>query len=134
MIDYLNQIHQELGYYLEYTHNLVLTGLEGAEKILNIMSHVRNNPLELSNLKMLKYDDLNASLTYFPDGTTQKIHLDKSNVLKYYYENNIWVVLRPSGTEPKLKIYFSVKSDSQVNSETLINQIVAEVLDKINNI
>ncbi|NLB84820.1 MAG: phospho-sugar mutase, partial [Acholeplasmataceae bacterium] len=115
MIDYLNQIHQELGYYLEYTHNLVLTGLEGAEKILNIMSHVRNNPLELSNLKMLKYDDLKASLTYFPDGSTQSIHLDKSNVLKYYYENNIWVVLRPSGTEPKLKIYFSVKSDSQVN-------------------
>lgn len=134
MIDYLTEIHQELGFYLEYTHNLVLTGLAGAEKILSIMSHVRSNPLELSNLKMLKYDDLKESLTYYSDGRTEKINLDKSNVLKFYYENNIWVVLRPSGTEPKLKIYFSVKSDSQANSETLINQIIAEVLEKINNI
>lgn len=133
-IDYLHEIYEKYGYYLEYTHNLVLTGLEGAKKIKDIMNHVRVHGITLANHKLVKYDDLSVSKTFYPDGKTEPIHLAKSNVLKFYFDNGMWVVFRPSGTEPKLKIYFSVHEKTQHLAEEELNKVVREVLEFTNKL
>lgn len=134
IIDYLHEIYEKYGYYLEYTHNLVLKGLEGQAKIKEIMDHIRNNPIHLEGYNLVKYDDVLTSTTYYQDGSTTKIDLDKSNVLKFYFDNGMWVIFRPSGTEPKLKIYFSVKGTTQAESEEELNNVVREILTLTNQI
>ncbi len=134
IIDYLHEIYEKYGYYLEYTHNLVLKGLEGQAKIKEIMDHIRNNPIQLEGYNLVKYDDVLTSTTYYQDGSTTKIDLDKSNVLKFYFDNGMWVIFRPSGTEPKLKIYFSVKGTTQAESEEELNNVVREILTLTNQI
>lgn len=133
-IDYLNEIYEKYGYFLEYTHNLVLKGLEGAAKIKEIMDYVRQYGIELKDHKLIKYDDVLRSKTFYPDGKTEPIKLDKSNVLKFYFDNGMWVVFRPSGTEPKLKIYFSVIGKNQQHAEEELNKVVREVLEFTNRI
>lgn len=134
IIDYLHEIYEKYGYYLEYTHNLVLKGLEGQAKIKEIMDHIRNNPIHLEGYNLVKYDDVLTSTTYYQDGSTTKIDLDKSNVLKFYFDNGMWVIFRPSGTEPKLKIYFSVKGTTQAESEEELNNVVRKILTLTNQI
>ena len=98
-IDYLHEIYEKYGFYLEYTHNLVLTGLEGQAKIKEIMDYVRENGIKLKDHELVKYDDVLKSKTFYPDGSTKDIKLHKSNVLKFYFDNGMWVIFRPSGTE-----------------------------------
>ncbi len=133
-IDYLHEIYEKYGYYLEYTHNLVLTGLDGAKKILEIMDYVRANGITLEEHKLVKYEDYKVSKVYYPGGKTEKLDQYKSNVLKFYFDNGMWVIFRPSGTEPKLKIYFSVISKSQQGAEEELNKVVQEVLEFTNKI
>ncbi|MGI6787773.1 MAG: phospho-sugar mutase [Acholeplasmataceae bacterium] len=133
-IDYLHEIYEKYGYYLEYTHNLVLTGLDGAKKILEIMDYVRANGITLEDYKLVKHEDYKASKVYYPGGKTENLDQYKSNVLKFYFDNGMWVIFRPSGTEPKLKIYFSVIGKSQKHAEEVLNSVVREVLEFTNNI
>lgn len=131
LIDYLEEIHSKYGYYLEYTYNLVLEGLEGAKKIQKIMDHFRTNGLEIPGLEFLKKEDYKTGILTDKKGKQSKLSLPKSNVLKYFYKDSIWVVLRPSGTEPKLKIYFSVKAKSKNEVEEKVNKITKQVLDQV---
>ncbi|NLL68616.1 MAG: phospho-sugar mutase [Acholeplasmataceae bacterium] len=133
-IDYLHEIYEKYGFYLEYTHNLVLTGLEGQAKIKEIMDYVRENGIKLKDHELVKYDDVLKSKTFYPDGSTKDIKLHKSNVLKFYFDNGMWVIFRPSGTEPKLKIYFSVIGQNQYDAEEQLNKVVREVLEFTNQI
>ncbi|HQC30967.1 MAG TPA: phospho-sugar mutase [Acholeplasmataceae bacterium] len=133
-IDYLHEIYEKYGYYLEYTHNLVLTGLDGAQKIIEIMDYVRANGITLKDYKLVKYEDYKESKVYFPGGKTEVLDMYQSNVLKFYFDNKMWVIFRPSGTEPKLKIYFSVVEKSQHDAEEVLNKVVREVLEFTNKI
>lgn len=97
--DRLDEIYQEYGYYLEDMIVLKLEGKEGMEKISNIMSAFRSeNFTELMGKKLVTHTD------FLEEGTG----LPKSNVLRWVFEDDLWFAIRPSGTEPKLKIYFGV--------------------------
>ncbi|MDL2292646.1 phospho-sugar mutase [Acholeplasma sp. OttesenSCG-928-E16] len=133
LIDYLETIYQEFGYYYEWTNQVSLKGIEGAAKIVKIMEHYRNNPLNIDGFELLYHDDFEHSKRYYHDHF-EIIDLPKSNVVKFVYNDNLWVTFRPSGTEPKIKIYFGVKSDSKDSSKALVNKINEKIIKTIDNL
>lgn len=129
LYDKLLEIYEEYGYYLEGLKNIHLLGKEGQEQISRIMDHFRNNPPQRINSRpIVKIEDFLLSERYVK-GKIETIDLDKSNVLKYYLDDESWFVLRPSGTEPKLKIYAGVIGDSLANSHELVDSLLEEVYD-----
>lgn len=125
LLDVLDDIYQKFGFYSNEVQSIVLEGLDGAQKIKRIMESIRTNPLkEISGLKVKKIVD------YLNDETG----LSKSNVLKYYLEDNSWFVLRPSGTEPKIKLYLNAIDKSKKESDEKRDKIKNEVNNIINQI
>ncbi|MDY0011077.1 MAG: phospho-sugar mutase, partial [Candidatus Izemoplasmatales bacterium] len=129
LYDKLLEIYEEYGYYLEGLKNIHLLGKEGQEQISRIMDYFRNNPPQRINSRpIVKIEDFLLSERY-DKGKIETIDLDKSNVLKYYLDDESWFVLRPSGTEPKLKIYAGVIGDTLANSHELVDSLLEEVYD-----
>ncbi|MDT8337021.1 MAG: phospho-sugar mutase [Candidatus Izemoplasmatales bacterium] len=127
LYDKLIEIYDEYGYYLEGLKNVHLLGKEGQERIERIMEYLRQNPLEeIKNHKITKIEDFLLSERYI-NKKVESIDLDKSNVLKYYLNDESWFVLRPSGTEPKLKIYAGVIGNSLENSKILVEELLESV-------
>ena len=104
-------IYEKYGYYKEDQVSIVLKGADGARQIKQMMTDVRNTEVnEIGKYKVLKFRDFDKD--YQKDmitGEESTTGLPKSNVLYYELENNCWCCIRPSGTEPKIKLYFGVK-------------------------
>ena len=130
LVDALNQVFEEYGYYKEGITNITLKGLDGADKIKRIMNFFRTTDIALPNFKILAKDDvkLGVKVDYVSD-KAEKINLPSSNVIKYYLNDNMWFVLRPSGTEPKLKVYYGVKGQTQVDADAKLELLSKEVLE-----
>lgn len=127
-------IQDEFGYYLEYTQNVVREGDKGKIIIDKVMDFIRSEKLSFNKHGLLKYDDYSLQASFDVDGKEiAKIDLPKSNVIKFYFDFG-WVIFRPSGTEPKLKIYFSVVENSQEDATTLMDNLVSQVYLKIKGI
>ena len=113
--DQMNNIYEKYGYYKEDQVSIVLEGAEGAEKIKEMMTDMRNKNVEqIGKYKVLCFKDVDND--YVKDmitGEEGKTGLPKSNVLYYQLENNSWCCVRPSGTEPKIKLYFGVKGECE---------------------
>jgi len=118
LLDALELLYEKHGYYLEGMSSITLTGKEGSEKISAMMKVNRTNKLtEIVGLKVEKVEDyLCSERTVLATGETEKINLPKENVLKLILENDSWVCLRPSGTEPKIKCYYGVRESSMEKS------------------
>ena len=131
--DQMNNIYKKYGYYKEDQVSIVLEGAEGAEKINEMMTNMRSKLIEkIGNYKVLTFKDIDRD--YVRDmvtGEESKTGLPKSNVLYYALEDNSWCCVRPSGTEPKIKLYMGVKGtsaeDSDKKLENLKNAMVAIV-------
>lgn len=135
LVDALNEIYKEYGYYQEGITNISLQGLEGAAKIKRIMEYFRTNDISLSDFEILAKDDVILGLKRdFVANKEEVINLPKSNVIKYYLNDNMWFVLRPSGTEPKLKVYYGVVGEDLDSSNTKLKQLKDEVLAIVNSI
>ena len=108
----LLKIYLTNNYYKEYLISIVKKGMDGAAKIQQILSEMRNNPLtQIDGEKIVKLSDYNSSIEKnFITGKQTKIDLPKSNVLIYKTEKGTRIAARPSGTEPKIKFYFSVNT------------------------
>jgi phosphoglucomutase len=133
MMDYLEEIYQKYGYYYEYTKSITLLGLSGLEKMNQIMEHFRNEPFMIPDKKLVSYDDYTKQIN-IKNGQITKLTLPISNVLKFYYEDDTWIVFRPSGTEPKIKIYFGTKSSSMEKSKHFIHKIALMIEEKIESL
>ena len=131
--DQMNNIYEKYGYYKETQVSIVMEGAEGAEKIQEMMTNMRNTPIDkIGDYKVLTFKDVERD--YVKDmmtGEESKTGLPKSNVLYYALEDNCWCCVRPSGTEPKIKLYMGVKGSSEEDSdkklEDLKNAMVAIV-------
>lgn len=129
LVDALNAIYEEYGYYKEGITNISLKGLEGAAKIRRIMDFFRTTDIALKGFKILAKDDVKLGVsTDFTTDKTTKINLPTSNVIKYYLNDNMWFVLRPSGTEPKLKVYYGVNGTSHTDADSKLEALSKEVL------
>lgn len=130
LVDALNAIYEEYGYYKEGITNIGLQGLEGAAKIKRIMEFFRVNDIALKKFNILAKDDVKLGIhTDYRTDKKSKINLPTSNVIKYYLNDNMWFVLRPSGTEPKLKVYYGVVGKTDADATSKLNELTKEVLD-----
>lgn len=132
----LLEVFEKYGFYQEALESITLKGKEGAEKIAHLMEAVRKQPLkEVNGIEVNRIEDYSSS-TYFNvlKGEEGPIELPKSNVLKYHLTDGSWFCLRPSGTEPKAKFYFSVVSDNLEDSKTKLKELKNAVMDRIEEI
>ena len=118
LIDVLNELYEKHGTFKETQVALSKSGEAGLKRIAEIMSDLRaDSPKQIGGLKVVSVEDYQTSIKT-KDGVETPIDLPKSNVLKYYLEEGSWIAARPSGTEPKIKFYFSIKGkDAKEASE-----------------
>lgn len=134
LIDALEKIFEEYGYYLEGVHNIALAGAQGSARIEKIMRTFQNMKLtEMAGKKIHIIEDYDK-LERHENGTCTKLTLPQSFVLKYIFDDGGWFVLRPSGTEPKLKIYIAIKGKTREEATNFIATLKAEILNMIDNI
>ena len=124
IFEFLIECYKKYGLYVERLISITKGGKDGADQIISIMKKFRENPpKEIGGVTILKVDDYLLSETkYFKKNQKKKISLPKENVLIFTLEGNSRVSLRPSGTEPKIKFYFSVNSKYKKDSSFEIQQ------------
>lgn len=125
----LNELYDKYGYYKEHLISIEMEGKDGQEKIAAMISNLRTNPVtEVNHVKVNVVEDYELSVRkHLKDNTEEKIDLPKSNVLKYILEDDSWFVVRPSGTEPKIKIYASVVGGNKKDADQKMDQFVVAV-------
>lgn len=122
LVDGLNEIYDEYGYYLDYLDSFVLKGKDGAEKIQSLMADFRaKGTTLLPNIK---------EIIDFKDGIRD---LPKENVLKYIFDDGSWMAVRPSGTEPKIKVYYSIVDENRQNAGVRLENIRNTISSIINS-
>ncbi|MBQ2897677.1 MAG: phospho-sugar mutase [Clostridia bacterium] len=131
LYDGLVEIYEEFGYYKELQHSVTLEGMEGIKKIAAMMQHLKDNPIEeVDGEKVIRIDDYSKSVTKdMISGKTDKISLPKSDVLAFYLPDNKKFIIRPSGTEPKIKFYFFAKGKDQKDANAIMDKLSKAVLD-----
>ncbi|EHI98219.1 phosphoglucomutase/phosphomannomutase alpha/beta/alpha domain I [Clostridium sp. DL-VIII] len=134
LYDALIDLYEKYGYFKETLISLELKGKEGQEKIASCIEALRNEPISnVDDVKIVKRLDYKLSIEEdIINKAKASIDLPKSNVLKYILEDSSYFVVRPSGTEPKMKIYLAVKSSSLENAEKDIAKFKEKVMEIIN--
>lgn len=130
----LIKLYERIGFFKEELISIELKGKEGQEKIASCIDALRNSSLsEVDGVKVVTKFDYKLSIEEnLVDGTKSEIKLPKSNVLKFILEDGSSFVVRPSGTEPKMKIYSAVRGTSLENSEKESARFKAAIMDIIN--
>ena len=129
LCDLMIELYEKYGYYQESLLSFTLKGIDGSQKINNIMKSLRENKLlNVSDEKIIAIRDyLNDERENLLENKAEKMNMPQSNVLYYELENNGWFCVRPSGTEPKIKIYMGVKEYSLDKSITKIKNLEKEI-------
>lgn len=121
----LQEVYKKYGYYKEELKSITLKGIDGMEKIKSIMSHFRNANIEkISDIKVEELRDYKEGINDLP----------KSDVLKFILEDNSWIAIRPSGTEPKIKFYFGCNGEKKVEVDNKLNSIMEFITNTVENI
>ncbi len=136
LYDYLTDIYIEYGIYREKLINLVRKGKEGADEIKAMMKSYRDNPPETINKsRVVKIDDYEKLIsTNCITGQKEKINMLESDVLQFFLEDGSKISVRPSGTEPKIKFYFSVNTklasaDKREETEKILDKRIADIIN-----
>ena len=131
--DAMLEMYERYGYYKDHVESITLKGIEGLAKIQEIMNTLRADaPKEIGGLKVLAARDYKEdTIQDFVTGQTRPTGLPKSNVLYYELEDDAWVCVRPSGTEPKVKFYIGVKGTSLADADEKSASLGKQVLDLI---
>ncbi|NLC65709.1 MAG: phospho-sugar mutase [Clostridium sp.] len=126
----LDEVYEKYGYFVENTKAYTLAGIEGASQIKKCVNHFRENTLtEVAGIEVLYKEDYQSSeRLYLETGKKETLDMASSNVIKYKLKDGSWFTVRPSGTEPKMKVYFGVKDKSQNDAEAKLQSIQKEIL------
>ncbi len=129
--DAMLDMYARYGYYQDHVESITLKGIEGLEKIKNILGTLRKEPLgRIGDYGVLKVRDYQQdTVTDLKTKEVSPTGLPKSNVLYYELEGGAWVCIRPSGTEPKVKFYIGVKGDSLTDSVEKAKELGQTMLD-----
>lgn len=130
--DQMLKIYEKYGYFKETLVSLERKGVEGIAEIKAMLDGLRANPpKEIGGYKVLAVRDYEKDIVIYPDNTTSKTGLPKSNVLYYDLEDNAWCCARPSGTEPKVKFYMGVKGTSFEDAEQKITALKESMMELV---
>lgn len=121
LLDALHNLYRKYGYYYNCIGNFGFEGAAGMEKMAEIMARTRENaPKEIAGLNVLKFSDYKTSKTIdLVTGEQEKITLPKSDVLVFELEKGAGVIIRPSGTEPKIKVYYTTTGAGEAEAKAL---------------
>lgn len=136
LYDGVQAMYQKFGYFDEKTISKEMDGLAGKQKIADMLTQLREQPLkELNGEAVVAYADYQTDQYTDQDGNVTTTGLPTSNVLKYWFADGTWLAVRPSGTEPKIKFYLGTKDKTQAavdqrlhNYEEAVNQLIAKLL------
>ncbi|GAT18257.1 MAG TPA: phospho-sugar mutase [Lactobacillus sp.] len=120
LYDGIQQLYKTYGYFKEKTTAKEFDGVDGADKMAAIMKSLRDSkPTEFAGVKVETTDDYQTQVATHQDGSTEKLDLPVSNVLKYWLADGTWIAVRPSGTEPKIKFYIGTngKTDEEATQK-----------------
>ena len=131
--DQMIAIYEKYGYYKETQVSIVREGAEGAEEIKQMMTNTRNKDIEkIGDYKVLTFKDIEKDyVKNMITGEESKSGLPKSNVLYYELEDNNWCCIRPSGTEPKIKLYMGVKGKTDEEASKKLEDLKQAMLDVV---
>ena len=116
--DVLQGIYNQFGYYVEKARSIAFGGLDGMQKMADIMTQIRSSSFtEIAGTKVLAQSDFVTRKKTYADGKIEDIELPKTNAFKLHLENGDWICVRPSGTEPKLKFYVATSTPTESTSE-----------------
>ncbi|ACL70490.1 phospho-sugar mutase [Halothermothrix orenii] len=132
----LIDLMEKYGYYKEKLSAIKLEGKEGQDKIKNTLATIREDrPDSISGIKVEVFKDYKEKKSYNnKTGEIEDIDLPESNVLQFKLEDDSMLTIRPSGTEPKLKIYFAVRGENEEDAERKINALKENFLAEVNKI
>lgn len=132
--DVLIELYNRHGWYREALVSVTKKGADGAREISALLNSMRELPLQsIAGIRVSTIEDYETQNRIFTDlEKSEKIELPQANVLKYFLEDGSWVCLRPSGTEPKVKFYFSVKGSTEQESDEKLELIKDSFLDEVN--
>jgi len=135
LFDLLLDIYVEYGFYMEKLINIVRKGKEGAGEIKAMMTEYRNNPPEkINNSRVIKINDFELQISHdLQSGSKTPLDLIKSDVLQFFLEDGSKISVRPSGTEPKIKFYFSVNTklvsaDKFEENEKILDKRIRDII------
>jgi phosphoglucomutase len=135
LLQVLDNLYEKYGYYEEDQHSIYLEGAKGEKKIAEIMEVFRKEALQVEGMEIARIDDVLLGKSYnLKFKKTTQLDLPRSNVLKIIFSDGSWYVLRPSGTEPKIKLYLSFHAKTKQEAQKKLNLVKTTVLQKINSI
>ncbi len=128
--DAMIDIYEKYGYYKETQVSIVREGVQGAQEIKDMMTKMRETDIEsIGKYKVLVFKDVEKDIVKdMKTGEISKTELPKSNVLYYELEENSWCCIRPSGTEPKIKLYMGVKGNTEKEAEEKLAELKEAML------
>jgi len=131
--DVLQGIYKKFGYYVEKAKSITFGGLDGMQKMADIMKKIRSTSFtEIAGTKVLAQSDFVTRKKMYACGKAEDIDLPKTNAFKIHLENGDWICVRPSGTEPKLKFYVATSKPSQAEATALAEQYLAYMANLAN--
>ncbi len=134
LYDVLQDLYKKFGYFVEVSKSIAFGGVNGMAEMKAVMDKLRNRPINnIAGNPVVKFMDFSKSVSKNIDGTEEIIELPKTNVLKFMLSEDEWCCVRPSGTEPKLKIYVSVKGDTQELAKTKNQNVLGFMEMLVNN-
>lgn len=114
LLDVLRELYAKYGTYDESQQSISLPGEEGKLKIQAMLKNLRENvPTEIAGQKVVKYEDFKTAKQYVGGEVHDIVGFDRSDVLKYFMDDESWIAVRPSGTEPKCKIYYCIRGNDK---------------------
>lgn len=130
----LAEIYSQFGFYKESLISVTKKGKDGAEQIQKLMANFRTNPpKEMNGSAVVKIIDVkNSTITHVKTGQVEKLDMDKSNVMQFYLADGSKISARPSGTEPKIKYYFSV--NTAISDPKDYRKVEAELVEKLDGL
>ena len=127
LTDALEALYREHGYYLESVKNIAFEGLDGMEKMKGIMERLRARPIDaIGGLPVRFTEDYRSRTRTGQDGIVSALELPSTDALRLLLDSGAWLCIRPSGTEPKIKIYYAVCAASREEAQGLLKRIAAD--------
>lgn len=129
LVDMMNEMYAHYGFYNETVDNVTLKGADGSSKITGIMKGLREaRPSDIGGVKVERIRDYASGVTVnLADGSEEPAGLPATNAIYFELEDNGWVCVRPSGTEPKIKFYVGIKGSSAEEAKALGSKVVKDI-------